>query len=687
MDGSRDILSFRTDRTHPIRPAPIPELALRTPRVRLPHQLHMPRQNLALLGLCLAFALSLAGIIVASPDEAPEQPAPAGDGDAEPIDPDSPAALLAPTLADVDALSIDGTLYSLGKSRDCKGIVIVLMSTECPIVRRYIPELNRLDDGKPDGIEFYGLISDPTVTRGDCREFRDEYGATIPILFDTDASLADWLKPRTTPEAFLFDAAGELRYRGRIDDLYAEVGRPRQEPTQRDLLDAMTAIAEDRDVHVKLTETVGCIFEAWTHMDREAAGTLEDGDTTTEPADVTYTRDIAPLIIANCVDCHREGQVGPFTLTSYQDVAKRAKQILFTIDEGFMPPWNAEPNPDHPFVDERRLTPEQIATFKAWMDADVPEGDAADLPEAPDYSSGWQLGEPDLILEMDQAFDVSADGSDVYQCFVLPTGLDDDAIVIGYEFQAGAPAVVHHSLLFVDTDGKGRARDERSEEYGYRSFGGVGFTPYSGMGGWAPGAQPFLLPDGMGRPLPGKSDIIMQIHYHTNGKAEKDKSRVGIYLAKNDANHLVSDFWMGTSRIDIPAGEARYKREVEQDVPLDVLVLGIVPHMHLLGREMTVWAELPDGEEIMLIDVQDWDFRWQDQYRYEEPVELPAGTKLYLTAYYDNSANNPYNPNDPPKRVRHGEETTDEMCLCFFFLTTKDPALSDLLFQGRRGGR
>jgi len=380
-------------------------------------------------------------------------------------------------------------------------------------------------------------------------------------------------------------------------------------------------------------------------------------------AAVTYSKDIAPILYQRCASCHRPGEVAPFSLLGYRDAAKRARQLAEVTRSRYMPPWKPEPGYGE-FHDARRLKEEEIALIARWAETGAVEGDPADLPPAPKFADGWQLGEPDLVLEMAQPYMVKADGPDIYQCFVVPMDLAGDRHVAAVEFRPGNRRVVHHALFFLDTTGEARRRDAADPEPGYRSFGGIGFLPTGGLGGWAPGAFPRFLPEGVARVLKRGSDLVLQMHYHPSGKPESDRSVLGVYFSKTPPRKVASFIPLVQRRLDIPPGEKRYRAAVAVTVPIDVEAFGITPHMHLIGREMKVTATLPDGARVPLLWVKDWNFNWQDQYLYARPVRLPAGTRVEMEAHYDNSADNPRNPSDPPRRVGWGEQTTDEMALC-----------------------
>jgi hypothetical protein len=349
---------------------------------------------------------------------------------------------------------------------------------------------------------------------------------------------------------------------------------------------------------------------------------------------------------------------------SYDDVAKRAKMIAAVTESRYMPPWKPRAGFGH-FQDERRLSDRQIELIQLWADAGAPLGNADDLPPAPAFASGWRLGEPDLVVKMPQSYKVPAAGRDVYRAFVVPLNLPEDQYVAAVEFRPGAPTVVHHAILYLDSSGAARKKDAADPLPGYLSFGGPGFLPSGALGGWTPGQQPHRLPDDAGRFIPKGADLVMQIHYHPDGVAREDQSTLAIYFQKNPVKRRVSTIALVNRDIDIPPGESNYVRQAQMTLPIDATITGIMPHMHLLGKEMVVTATQPDGTMLPLIHIDDWDFRWQDQYRFAQPLKLPAGTTLHLMAKYDNSANNPDNPSTPPQRVTRGEQTTDEMCMAF----------------------
>jgi hypothetical protein len=385
---------------------------------------------------------------------------------------------------------------------------------------------------------------------------------------------------------------------------------------------------------------------------------------TAEP--VTFNKHVAPILWQNCASCHHAGAVGPFPLVSYPDAARRAKFIRDITASHRMPPWRAEPGYG-PFENERRLSAADLQTIAAWVDAGAPEGDPRDLPPAPRFPEGWQLGEPDLVLKMPAPFQVPATGPDVYRCFVLPIPTTADQMVAAVEFHPGNRRVIHHASFYLDNKGQGRQREQETKDGqgGYTSFGGPGITPLGGLGGWGLAALPRFLPDGTGMTLPAGCDLILQIHYHPTGKEETDQSELGIYFCRKPATKFVTSLAARTTDIAIPPGARRHRVAcASAPLPVDVTVLTVTPHMHFLGREISATAVLPGGEKRPLVGIKDWDFHWHERYQFRAPLRLPKGTVVQVEAFYDNSSDNPKNPNNPPKLVKYGNNLTDEMVSC-----------------------
>jgi len=370
---------------------------------------------------------------------------------------------------------------------------------------------------------------------------------------------------------------------------------------------------------------------------------------------VTFTRDIAPILNRHCASCHRAGEVAPFPLLTYQDAAKRAQLIAKVTESRYMPPWKPVTGYGK-FQGERRLSDAEIAKLRAWAAQGVPEGNPAELPPPPQFPETWRLGKPDLIVEMPQPFDVPADGDDLYRCFVIPLALDSQKYVRATEFRPGNARVVHHALMFLDHFGSVREKGAS-----YPCFGTPGFLPGGGLGGWTPGSGPIVMPPGTATTLWKSTVLVVQIHFHPTGKPERMRGAIGLYFADQPPARRLADLALVSRDIDIPAGEAAYKVRDHFTLPVGVQAVGIIPHAHYLCKDMKGWAILPDGTKRWLLRIKDWDFNWQEQYRYAAPMKLPEGTRLEMEFTYDNSDANPRNPSHPPTRVVWGPDTTDEM--------------------------
>jgi hypothetical protein len=393
---------------------------------------------------------------------------------------------------------------------------------------------------------------------------------------------------------------------------------------------------------------------------------------------VTFADNIAPLVYKNCAACHRPGEAAPFSLLSYEDVRKRGSLIAAVTKSGYMPPWHAEHGYGD-FVEERRLTPQQIAMIGDWVKDGMPLGDASKVPPPPAFSDGWRLGKPDLILAMPKSFDLPASGPDIYRNFVIPSGLTEDKWVRAIEFRPGARKAVHHVLYAWDGSGTARRMDGHDGHPGFGGMSAVGIAGATGqagsLGGWAVGASPEFLPDGLAFPLPKGSDVLLQMHFHLTGKAETERSTIGIYFAKQAPDRPIQNvqlpalFGVGAG-IDIPAGEKHFVIEDSLTLPVDVRAYLATAHAHYLAKEMKATATLPNGTVQPLLWIKDWDFNWQDRYTYKDPVSLPKGTRIDVRITYDNSADNPRNPSDPPKRAWWGEQSYDEMGSVALAVTT-----------------
>lgn len=427
----------------------------------------------------------------------------------------------------------------------------------------------------------------------------------------------------------------------------------------------------------------------------------------------TYSKDVAPILQKNCQECHRPGQVAPFSLLTYEQAKKRGTDLAHVTGEKLMPPWPASPDVGGPFRDQRVLTAKEIATISAWAEAGCPEGDPKDAPKPREFSSAWPLGDPDLVLTMPEPYELAASGDDDFRVFVLKTNFTEDRWIRAVDFKPGNRKVVHHIIAGIDNSGKARKLDEATPKPGYTSVGGFGpGVPLRGfLPIWTPGSMPRYAPEGSGYFLPKGADVLIQIHYHRSGKVETDATSVGLYLSdkplpkqvKTDflfpeiPNDKLAKIMQKAQQIQaegrrpeledffsdvlvIPAGEENYTVKgssgkgslMSRPLSRDILLTSVMPHMHWLGKDFTFTAVLPDKTRRPLIEIKHWNFNWQGTYAFAEPIRLPKGTHFEMLAHFDNSDKNPANQNKPAKQVTWGEQTNDEMCIGVFEFVNAD---------------
>jgi Tfp pilus assembly protein PilF/mono/diheme cytochrome c family protein len=382
-------------------------------------------------------------------------------------------------------------------------------------------------------------------------------------------------------------------------------------------------------------------------------------------AQVTYNRDIAPIIFHSCATCHRPGEAAPFSLLTYSDVKKHARQIVDVTRSRSMPPWLPEPQ-KWKFADELRLTDSELSLIQRWVEQGAVEGDPADLPPALKFVEGWRLGQPDLILTATKPLTLPPSGTDTYWNFIFPVPIQEPRWVKAVEIRPGDKRYVHHANILVDRGGSLRSR----ESVPGAGFGGMEiriesqvFDPDSHLLFWKPGTIPYVEPEGMALRLDKGTDLVLNTHLQPSGKMEVIQPSIGLYFTPHAATKIPMLLQLENDlKLDIPAGQKDFLVTDEFTLPIDVELLAIYPHAHYLGKDMQAFAMLPDGTTETLIHIPHWNLNWQAVYRYAEPVRLPKGTKVSLRYVYDNSDENPLNPNHPPARVVGGNRSSDEMC-------------------------
>lgn len=558
-----------------------------------------------------------------------------------------PPAMIA-ARRDLTFRGLDGAAVP-GVRSGVKATVVLFLSTQCPIANRYGPRIAALNKNfGPRGVRFLAAYPNNRETNADVRKAAAARGYTFGVVRDPDAAVARAVGATATPEAVVLGPDGKTLYHGPID------GDPFAADTKKTYLaNALRAILAGKPAPKAGDFIPGC--------------RIEEPAAVTSTA-ITYADQVQPILRAQCEPCHHDGGPAPFTLANYKQAKSWSEMIKIVTRDGRMPPWKPAADFGH-FDAERRLTPEQKTTLAKWTEAGAPLGDAKKVMPPKSWPKGWMLGAPDQTVQMAEPYHLAAEGDDVYRCYSVDPGVTEDRWLSGMEVRPGNLAVVHHVIVFLDRRGVSKAMDDADPEPGYHSSGGgVGFLDAEFVGGWAPGNYPRLVPDGMGISIPKGSRLVIQVHYHKNGQPETDLTRVGLHWAKAPVDKPIHVAPIVNAGFKLPPGQDNIPVQATMIAPSDVHLLGVLPHMHNRGKSMQAVANLPDGATVPLIKIPNWDFNWQDSYFYKEPIALPKGTKVVLDAVYDNSANNPRNP-DPTVEVGWGEQTNDEMCLMFAIFT------------------
>jgi cytochrome c-type biogenesis protein CcmH/NrfG/mono/diheme cytochrome c family protein len=553
---------------------------------------------------------------------------------------------------------------------DARAIAFVFVTVDCPISNRYAPEVRRLHDAfRSRGVVVRTVYVNPADSRDTIERHVREFKYPPDALRDPGHHLVRLAQAIVTPEAAVFHPSGRLLYRGRIDDRYPEIGIDRQTAATHDLEDALAAAAEGRPISNPVTRAVGCVIADFK------------GGAEPVPA-VTFSKHIAPIVFDRCATCHRPNGAAPFSLLTYADARSRGSLMAAVTRRRFMPPWKAEPGYGD-FAGQRHLSDQEIRLFQQWVEAGVPEGNPRDLPPRPrSDEGGWQLGTPDLVVTLQEAFTVPASGTDVFRIFVLPLPVTSARRVRGLEFRPGNARVVHHANIRIDRTPRSRQLDAAEDGPGYDGLlARSAEYPAGHFFGWTPGQLPGMLPASLAWRLEPGTDLVIQAHMQPSGRAETVQSSVGLYFADGDAPptsdaaaRTPAMIRLGKQSIDIAAGNPEYTIADALVLPVDVEVLAVQPHAHYLARDVRGTATLPDGTTRPLIYIKDWDFRWQHVYRLATPLRLPKGTTLSMQFSFDNSDQNPRRPRRAPGRVTWGQRSSDEMGDLWIQVLTKSDA-------------
>lgn len=549
---------------------------------------------------------------------------------------DSPARAELQTVAGFQLKDAAGKVTAVAAQAKPQLTVVCFLGTECPLARQYGPRLNKLaNEFAAQNVRFIGVNSNSQDSQKEVTAFSSEYAIEeFPILKDPGNKIADQFNARYMAEVFVLDQKLAIRYHGRVDDQF-QPGVSRGQPTRHDLRVALEELLAGKPVSVARTDTTGC-----------AIGRVK---TPVANSSVTFCQQVSRVLNQHCVECHRPGEIGPFSLTDYDEVMGWGETILETVDSGRMPPWNA--NPKHGQFRNSRLMPEaDKQILRDWIQAGMPYGEKADLPPPQEFLSGWQLPRPpDLVLKMrDRPFHVPATGTIEYQYFVVDPHLEEDRWVSASQVIPGSRPTVHHCIVFVrPPDGS----DVR----------GVGY-----LTGYVPGQRSFCLPPGHARRVPAGSKFVFQMHYTPNGIPQDDLTQIGMtFVPESEVTHESFTLLGIDQEFEIPPHAPDFP--VHGNVgwfPKRAELLAIVPHMHVRGKAFEV-ASRQGGTKEILLDVERYDFNWQHVYELSKPLKLEHIDKLEFTARFDNSGKNPANP-DPSQTVTWGDQTWEEMAVAFF---------------------
>jgi peroxiredoxin len=575
---------------------------------------------------------------------------------------DTPMAIGAKVPNSHSLRDLRGNRRALHDFKSHKAIVLIFLGTDCPVANLYVPGLIELEKSfRQQQVQFLGIYANESDDLGQIAGHATDRDLPFPVLKDSGQRLATLVGVTRVPTVAVLDSAFILRYRGRVSDQYGVSAR-RPKATRSDLAAALAEVVAGRAVTVAETEADGCLLDC--------AGPRPLAQ------EVSYAKDVAPILQSHCQACHRPQQAAPFSLLTYADAVKHAAMIREVTTQRRMPPWHADPRYGR-FRNERRLTPQEIDTLAAWVDSGLARGDDKDLPKPAVWSEDWSRGKPDLVIAMPQEFQVPADGVVPYKSWIIATNFKEDKWVRLAQVRPGAPSVVHHVVVYILQEGqKGPlARD------GSMSI----------LVGWAPGDLALDCPPDTALRVPKGASLRFEMHYTPNGTTVTDRSSVGITFADKPPRYelLINDF--ANMAIELPPHDPHYRAEAAFRLRADARILAFTPHMHWRGKDYLYEVIYPDGKRQTLLSVPRWDFNWQNVYRFQEPLKLPKGATLHAVAHWDNSVNNPLNP-DPSQTVRFGLQSWEEMMVGFVAyvwerpetaaeLAKNPPSMSELFFD------
>ncbi|MBS0204232.1 MAG: redoxin domain-containing protein [Planctomycetes bacterium] len=546
-------------------------------------------------------------------------------------------------VPDLTLKDINGRQFRLSDYADRTAVVVAFTNTSCPISKKYAPSQTAMERQFADQkIQF--LFVNPTASDklAAIQTAITTLGITGPYVRDNDGMIARAVGATHTTDVIVLDSRRTIVYRGAMDDQYGfeySLDAPRNEYLKL----ALRSVIDRRPLLVAATEAPGC------PLDLELSSAA--------PTELTFHNRISRILQARCLECHREGGAAPFALDTYENVVAQAGSIRQAIERGVMPPWFAAPpepgQPSH-WANDKSLADREKADLLSWLSHGKPAGDPNDAPLPRTFPEGWRVGQPDHIVQLPNPMPVKATGVMPYQDVIVESGLTEDKWIRAMEIRPTAPEVVHHVLVFLlppadrsKTDADRKAGDNESDGF---------FVAY------APGHDALTFAEGFGKRIPAGSRLKFQMHFTPNGTATQDQTRLGFIFTDREPAHLVHVSGIANPKLSIPPGADNHAVNATQTVHADTMVMAFFPHMHLRGKAFRYEALYPDGKKELLLDVPRYDFNWQLSYRLAEPLVLPKGTTLQLTGWFDNSRNNPANP-DPTRTVKWGPQTFDEMML------------------------
>ena len=542
-----------------------------------------------------------------------------------------------------------GKSHALADYADKDTLVVYFLGTECPIAKLYGPRVQKLaDQFSPRGVAFVGVSSNVQDSLAELAAHARTHEISFPILKDLGNKVADKFGATRTPQVFVLDRERKVRYAGRVDAQFTfgtGVGLAQPQEQRADLAIALDELLSGKEISVPLTEAKGCLI-----------GRARESKT---DSTVTYSNQIARLIQNRCLECHREGQIAPFALADYEEVAGWGEMIAEVVREERMPPWHANPQYGH-FANATRLSGEEQKLISTWVENGCPQGDPKDLPAPRQFHAGWFLPrEPDQIFYMtDQPVSVKAEGVESYRHYTIDPGFTEVKWVKLAECMPGNRAVVHHIIVFIKPPGQATTRSQADD----RDARGFGF-----LAGFAPGTRPLVSPPGWAKKIPAGSKLVFEMHYTPIGTPQQDRSSVGlIYLDEKEVTHQLATAGASNPKFEIPPHDPNFKVESQRRFDGDVTLLSLFPHMHMRGKSFRYELVSPGKtDREIILDVPHYDFNWQNSFILAEPRHIPAGSVLHCTAHFDNSSENLANP-DPAKSVKWGPQTWEEMMIGWY---------------------